>query len=345
MRSFYIFTLELKRALLFSFIILLGISISLIITQIPILSINAVGIVDASAYGIRIAGYVFNFYGKGVPAIVEINYNNITEKITTENGSFNILIPFAYIEHSPIKISINSYFTNIGIEIRASSISTFSINTVSIASASTNYLSMIVVKGRTIIALNPQKVNYIIVNGKIMKVNRTIFTINSQNVSLPYSIPITYYGKSLMLMGLKFHLLAILIFTFALIDIAFYFLLSSFPRGELKEIIRLVGLERIYFIKLAALIPLVLLLSTVPFYLFLVIEGVFNITTLVKYLISVIGFALGTFGLSPFGSKNMIYYSIILGIYIANLTFYNESTYSLLTSLLVIAGYFKLKMA
>ncbi|TRM90274.1 hypothetical protein DJ526_07540 [Sulfolobus sp. A20-N-G8] len=56
-----------------------------------------------------------------------------------------------------------------------------------------------------------------------------------------------------------------------------------------------------------------------------------------------LAFYLGTFGLSPFGSKNMIYSSVTLGIYIIGLTYYVNYAYVLLTSLLIIIGYLKLK--
>ncbi|TRM76405.1 hypothetical protein DJ524_01435 [Sulfolobus sp. D5] len=331
----------------FSFILLIGLSSSILLVQLPTFSANIVGVSEASVYGIRVVGYVFNSHGEGLPSKIIIQYYKHEYTFTTFNGSFNIFLNVTYIDGSTIKLNIEpiifSPIFSYQFTLVPNHFITFSHVSSAIEGINTQTLSMISVKGKTFIAADPNLYQYLVSNGKYVSLNYYLLEVNSDNVSLPYEAPLIYYGNSLILQSLSPHLTVLLVTIFALIDVFNYFELSVFPRGELKGIIRFVGIERIYFSKLLAGLILTLILSTISFITFLEISGILEMSILVKYLIDSLAFYLGTFGLSPFGSKNMIYSSVTLGIYIIGLTYYVNYAYVLLTSLLIIIGYLKLK--
>ncbi len=348
MRFSYIFTLEVKRVLItFSFILLIGLSSSIFLLQLPTFSVNIIGVSEASVYGIRVAGYVFNSHGEGLPSKIIIQYCKHEYTFITFNGSFNIFINRTYINGKVIKLNIEpiifSPIFSYQFTLVPNHFVTFSHVSSAIEEVNTQTLSMISVKGKTFIATDPNLYQYLMFNGKYVSLNYYVFEVNSDNVSFPYGVPLIYYGNSLILQSLSPHLTLLLIIIFALIDVFNYFELSVFPRGELKGIIRFIGIERIYFSKLLSGLILTLILSIISFVTFLEMSGILETSTLVKYLIDSLAFYLGTFGLSPFGSKNMIYSSVTLGAYIIGLTYYDNYLYTLLSSLLIIIGYLRLK--
>ncbi|AGJ63560.1 hypothetical protein [Saccharolobus islandicus] len=334
MRFSYIFMQEFKRSIVFVFLILIALSLSLIAAQILSESISVIGIVEGSSYGIKVSGYVFDFQGKGVSSEIKLSYYNFTESVKTNNGSFYLYLPVAYIQNNTrINVIINSFQKNVNLTLTIpNSSTTFAFSSLFLKYYSSQNLSIISVKGKTFIAVDPKQDSS----------NYTIFEINSDNVNLPLDVNFTYNNFS---NTLKIPLIILLLFFFSFIDLMDYYLLSSFPRGELRQIMRLVGTIKVYVGKLIAEIPLTIMLSSLPFYLFEFILIGNDIALILPYMIASISFSLGVYGLAPFGSKNMIYYSVILGFYIINLVIYDRYLYSLLATLLLIVGYIKLRIS
>ncbi|WP_218266798.1 hypothetical protein [Saccharolobus shibatae] len=332
MRLSYIFMQEFKRSVAFVFLILIALSLSLIAAQILSMSISVVGIIEGSSYGIKVAGYVFDFQGKGVSSEIKVSYYNFTESVKTNNGSFYLYLPVAYVQNSTrINVIINSFqkHVNLTLSIQNSS-TTFAFSSLFLKYYSSQNLSIISVKGKTFIATDPKQEN----------LNYTIFEVSSDNVNLPLNVNFTYSNFS---NTLKIPLIILLLFILSFIALMSYYLLSSFPRGELSQIMRLVGTSKVYVGKLLAEIPLTIMLSSLPFYLFELILIGNDFTLILPYIIASISFSLGVYGLAPFGSKNMIYYSVILGFYIVNLVIYDKYLYSLFATLLLMVGYVKLR--
>ncbi|MCH4815562.1 MAG: hypothetical protein QXY87_07550 [Saccharolobus sp.] len=332
MRLSYIFMQEFKRSVAFVFLILIALSLSLIAAQILSMSISVVGIIEGSSYGIKVAGYVFDFQGKGVSSEIKVSYYNFTESVKTNNGSFYLYLPVAYVQNSTrINVIINSFqkHVNLTLSIQNSS-TTFAFSSLFLKYYSSQNLSIISVKGKTFIATDPEQEN----------LNYTIFEVSSDNVNLPLNVNFTYSNFS---NTLKIPLIILLLFILSFIALMSYYLLSSFPRGELSQIMRLVGTSKVYVGKLLAEIPLTIMLSSLPFYLFELILIGNDFTLILPYIIASISFSLGVYGLAPFGSKNMIYYSVILGFYIVNLVIYDRYLYSLFATLLLMVGYVKLR--
>jgi hypothetical protein len=325
---------EFKRSIVFVFLILIALSLSLIAAQILSESISVIGIVEGSSYGIKVSGYVFDFQGKGVSSEIKLSYYNFTESVKTNNGSFYLYLPVAYIQNNTrINVIINSFQKNVNLTLTIpNSSTTFAFSSLFLKYYSSQNLSIISVKGKTFIAVDSKQENS----------NYTIFEINSDNVNLPLDVNFTYNNFS---NTLKIPLIILLLFFFSFIDLMDYYLLSSFPRGELRQIMRLVGTIKVYVGKLIAEIPLTIMLSSLPFYLFEFILIGNDIALILPYMIASISFSLGVYGLAPFGSKNMIYYSVILGFYIVNLVIYDRYLYSLLATLLLIVGYIKLRIS
>ncbi|QXJ27526.1 hypothetical protein J5U23_00393 [Saccharolobus shibatae B12] len=323
---------EFKRSVAFVFLILIALSLSLIAAQILSMSISVVGIIEGSSYGIKVAGYVFDFQGKGVSSEIKVSYYNFTESVKTNNGSFYLYLPVAYVQNSTrINVIINSFqkHVNLTLSIQNSS-TTFAFSSLFLKYYSSQNLSIISVKGKTFIATDPKQEN----------LNYTIFEVSSDNVNLPLNVNFTYSNFS---NTLKIPLIILLLFILSFIALMSYYLLSSFPRGELSQIMRLVGTSKVYVGKLLAEIPLTIMLSSLPFYLFELILIGNDFTLILPYIIASISFSLGVYGLAPFGSKNMIYYSVILGFYIVNLVIYDKYLYSLFATLLLMVGYVKLR--
>ncbi|QXJ30841.1 hypothetical protein [Saccharolobus shibatae] len=332
MKLSYIFMQEFKRSVAFVFLILIALSLSLIAAQILSMSISVVGIIEGSSYGIKVAGYVFDFQGKGVNSVIRVSYYNFTESVKTNNGSFYLYLPVAYVQNSSkINVIIDSFqkHVNLTLSIQNSS-TTFAFSSLFLKYYSSQNLSIISVKGKTFIATDPKQEN----------LNYTIFEVSSDNVNLPLNVNFTYSNFS---NTLKIPLIILLLFILSFIALMSFYLLSSFPRGELSQIMRLVGTSKVYVGKLLAEIPLTIMLSTLPFYLFELILIGNDFALILPYIIASISFSLGVYGLAPFGSKNMIYYSVILGFYIVNLVIYDRYLYSLFATLLLMVGYVKLR--
>ncbi|QXJ33877.1 hypothetical protein [Saccharolobus shibatae] len=332
MKLSYIFMQEFKRSVAFVFLILIALSLSLIAAQILSMSISVVGIIEGSSYGIKVAGYVFDFQGKGVNSVIKVSYYNFTESVKTNNGSFYLYLPVAYVQNSTrINVIIDSFqkHVNLTLSIQNSS-TTFAFSSLFLKYYSSQNLSIISVKGKTFIATDPKQEN----------LNYTIFEVSSDNVNLPLNVNFTYSNFS---NTLKIPLIILLLFILSFIALMSYYLLSSFPRGELSQIMRLVGTSKVYVGRLLAEIPLTIMLSTLPFYLFELILIGNDFALILPYIIASISFSLGVYGLAPFGSKNMIYYSVILGFYIVNLVIYDRYLYSLFATLLLMVGYVKLR--
>ncbi|SAI86741.1 hypothetical protein AB1303_08480 [Saccharolobus solfataricus] len=336
MKLSYIFMQEFKRSVAFVFLILIALSLSLIVGQILSMSISVVGIIQGSSYGIKVSGYVFDFQGNGVSSEIKLSYYNFTESVKTNNGSFYLYLPVAYV-HNSTRINLiiikNSLQKSVNLTVYIpNSSTTFAFSSLFLKYYSSQNLSIISVKGKTFIAVDPEQEN----------LNYTISEIDSDNVNLPLNVNFTYNNFS---NTLKIPLIILLIFVFSFIDLMSYYLLSSFPRGELRQIIRLVGISKVYIGKLLAEIPLIIMLSSLPFYLFEFILIGNNIVLILPYIIASISFSLGVYGLAPFGSKNMIYYSVILGFYIINLIIYDRYLDSLLATILLIVGYVKMRLS
>ncbi|QGA55287.1 hypothetical protein GFS03_12225 [Sulfolobus sp. E5-1-F] len=331
MRLSYIFTQEFKRTTVFIFLVLIALGLSLVIAQILFMSISVIGIVEGSSHGIKVSGYVFNFQGNGVSSEVKVSYYDFQESVRTNNGSFCIYLPVAYIQNSTkVDVIVSSFPKDLNLTLSIpNSSTTFVFSRLFLKYYSSQNLSIISVNGKTFIAVDPKREN----------LNYTIVEINSDNVNLPMNINFTYNNFS---NTLKIPLIILLLFIFSFIDLMSYYLLSSFPRGELRQIMRLVGISKVYVGKLIAEIPLIITLSSLPFYLFEVILIGNNFALILPYIIASISFSLGVYGLAPFGSKNMIYYSVVLGFYIVNLVIYDRYLYSVLASLLLLVGYLKL---
>ncbi|WP_338599017.1 hypothetical protein V6M85_09075 [Sulfolobus tengchongensis] len=347
MKFSYTFTQEFKRTLIYLYVILIALASAYVIGQFSTRSANVIGIVEYSTNGIKVTGYVFDFQGKGISSTVKAIYEDSRVTTKTNNGSFSLCLPITYESINKINIVIDSSEGNLNFSIISRPFTTFAYGTLYLKLLSSQNLSIISVKGKTFVALNPYSLrNYI--NGMQIDSNTSIFVVNSDNVTSPNPLTLEYYNNNSNLIdSLKMYLILLLSSNFALIDFVSYFLLSSFPRGELKEIIRLVGLAKVYLAKLIAEIPLIIGLSTLPFYLFLVTVmgnvNYYTINLIIPYSIGSFTFSLGIYGLSPLGSKNMIYYSIILALYITNLIVYDRYIYCLISTFLLLLGYFWLR--
>ncbi|BFH72102.1 hypothetical protein SJAV_00460 [Sulfurisphaera javensis] len=311
MRYSYIFIVELKRLYFFVPLILFLLAISsFLLYVLSFYFFNVIGYTEASFFGVKVNGYVFNYYGQGISSIIKVYINNnlIGEEIS-KNGSFSIYSHVSYIQGQKIKI-----------EILANS-------------------------RKIIISVNPNSAfQYIsIAKGSFISRNLSVVEVDGKVLSIP-----SYYNVSI---ASKFNLLSLpwssililMIITMVFVDIYSYFNLSIFPRKEYKEIARIIGIERIYIAKLLTTLLFSFSASIFPFLLMTALLGIFGFSLFSKYLISLLSFSLGVFGLSPFGSKNIIYYSTVLASYIISFFIYQESYYSLVSIVLVLIGYLKIK--
>lgn len=307
MKYSYIFTVELRKIFSFLFLIFFLITSTLILVIFPYFSPNVVGYVEASVYGIKIVGYVFNYYNQGMNAIVKVYLSNeLLNVIVTHNGSFCITTNISYFGEE-IKIVIITLFSHIDLFVNPNS--AFSYITFSKSYIEEKNFSVVVVDGG-IISVPPTNI-----------------------------IPMTQ--PNLLFFPWSF-ILILFVVTLVIITIFSYFYLSPFPREEYKGIMRIVGEFPIYMSKLIASLIFSLILSIISFPLLTLIMGIYSSSLFLRYILNVLLYTLGVYGIAPFGTRNLLYYSSILAIYTTSFFIYNEF-FNLFFLLIPVIGFMKIK--
>ncbi|AWR96771.2 hypothetical protein DFR86_03840 [Acidianus sulfidivorans JP7] len=145
----------------------------------------------------------------------------------------------------------------------------------------------------------------------------------------------------------KDYILALLLASIIGSEILSYPILSQFPRKEVDEIMRLIGVENVYFSKMISIIILSIPLFLLPIYIYSYFTGIqYNTFIVIQSLVSLFSLCFGIIGLfTLLNSKEAILTSIVLIDYILDLLYFNIYIYLLLLSIIItIVGYMKIKL-
>ena len=341
MRFFSVFSLEIKRLFSLFFLIAVSILVALSVAQLQTSSFNVVGIITYSSLYVEVSGYGFNFHGQGVPLIINISINGLQKNIVSNNGTFSVLIPMVDPQGSLITIHISSSNENFVIsKYLLNNFTTFAKVSEAYSKIEYNNISMVYVKGVTVGAAS-SSVKYVYVNGQKMYIDSNIFYVKSDNVKISYG-NINNLGDSLIIEKNIYYILIVIGANMGLISIIAYFNLSVFPRQQMDLIFRLIGVSKIYFSKLLSMLLLTLLISVSSLVVFAYIKGIF-LSSLIPYLVIMLMYFLAIYGISPLiGSRELIYSSIVIAVYLLNLVFYNAEILSLIALILPLVGFIKL---
>lgn len=341
MRFFSVFMLEIKRIFSLFFLIAISILVAVSLAQLHSPSFNIIGVIACSSDGVEIVGYGFNFDGQGVPLTLNISINGIQKTVVSNNGTFSTFIPILFPNGSNITIHIHSNNeTYVISKILSNNFTTFAETSIDYSKIEYNNISMVYVKGITVIAASPS-IKYIYVNGEKMNVNSNILTVGSDNVKPPFGKMDNLKDSQIIGKNI-YYILSIIGTNMGLVSIIAYFYLSVFPRRQLDLIFRVAGVSKIYLSKLFSMLILTLLISLPSIAIFAEIKGIF-LSSITPYLFIMIMYSLAVYGISPLmKSKELIYTTVIIAAYLLNLVFYNAEILSTVALILPLIGFIKL---
>ncbi|ARM75263.1 hypothetical protein B6F84_03940 [Acidianus manzaensis] len=332
--------LEIKKnAILFLLILLILLSIPVFLSSLN-QPFNVIGIVKYNKTGIQISGFIFNYYGKGVKTQINIIVNSSRIfTLTNDNGNFTILLNSTFLTSENITLLIRHLFYTEKITLdKYNSTFAYASNKI-LGYYISKTLSIVTVYHKSVIAVYPK--NTISINGE--KYSRQgIFEVTSNSSVYPKE---SYFGYSRIYQENKIYSIGIIVSSIIGLEILSYFSLSQFPRKELDELMRLIGIKTVYFSKFTSILLFGIFLFLIPILFYNYLENLPLNFFVVQSIFSALSFSFGIVGIYSFlDSKESILASIVLSDYILDLVYFNLGILSVLSFILLISGYLKIKL-